>query len=309
MSRLAAVQENRPKKPPRVMIYGVPGIGKSSFGAMAPKSIFITPEGGVDEIAGAKVLPNINTYDDVVEGVNELITGKHEYGTLVMDSADWIEKLCQAKIIGNQKSIVTANGGYGAGFSESEKLHAALIKQLETLREKRNMNIIITAHSQVKMVKDPEAIHDYECYDTKMHEKVSSLWREWVDAVLFARYKTYVKKVEEGSDDKARALGTGERIVYTEERPSFKAKNRYGLPPEMNFTKNFWNEFMIAAGKGDKGELERVKAELLELLKRVKDEDPLAPKIKESIQKAGTDPANLMVIVNRLRDLYKGDAA
>ena len=41
----------------------------------------------------------------------------------------------------------------------------------------------------------------------------------------------------------ARALGTGKRVMHTEERPAFLAKNRYGLPDTLPLS---WAEFMAA---------------------------------------------------------------
>ena len=47
---LETIQTGRQSKPPRVLLYGVEGIGKSTFGSEAPKPIFIQTEDGLDEI-------------------------------------------------------------------------------------------------------------------------------------------------------------------------------------------------------------------------------------------------------------------
>ena len=39
MSLLAKIERGRASKPPRVLLYGVEGIGKSTFGSQAPKPI------------------------------------------------------------------------------------------------------------------------------------------------------------------------------------------------------------------------------------------------------------------------------
>ena len=51
MSMLARVQRGRAARPPRILLYGVEGIGKSTVGSQAPKPIFIQTEDGLDEIA------------------------------------------------------------------------------------------------------------------------------------------------------------------------------------------------------------------------------------------------------------------
>ena len=49
--------------------------------------------------------------------------------------------------------------------------------------------------------------------------------------MLFANYRMSITKADVGFNKKvARALGSGERVLHTAERPAFLAKNRYGLP-------------------------------------------------------------------------------
>ena len=45
-----------------------------------------------------------------------------------------------------------------------------------------------------------------------------------------------------------RALGSGERVLYTAERPAFIAKNRYGLPDVLPLD---WDAFAAAMPKFD----------------------------------------------------------
>jgi len=55
--------------------------------------------------------------------------------------------------------------------------------------------------------------------------------QEWADCVFFANYKTVVKSSEVGFNQKVtRGITTGERLMYTSERPAYLAKNRYSLP-------------------------------------------------------------------------------
>lgn len=302
MSRLDRIVEKKYKKPPRVMIMGTPGIGKTSFGAKGPNPIAITPEGGADEIPGLKEMPDVKTWGDVCGAVKELLTTKHPFQTLVLDSADWIEKLCHAEIIkGTGKTIVTVNKGYGAGYRASEQMHRELISDLTELREKKGMHIVVTAHPMVKTVKDPDAPQEYECFQIKCHEYVSALWREWVDALLFARWETHVKVDDEAA--KGRAIGTGKRLVFTTETPSFQAKNRYRLPHVMEFTEHYWNDFMKAAGHGITG-LEELRAECDELLKKVSDVG-LSSQIANYATENWNNPEELAAIRGRLKELTK----
>jgi hypothetical protein len=55
--------------------------------------------------------------------------------------------------------------------------------------------------------------------------------KQWVDAVLFANYETFVDKASKMA--RGKGLSTGARIIHTERRAAWDAKNRYGLPEHL----------------------------------------------------------------------------
>ena len=77
-----------------------------------------------------------------------------------------------------------------------------------------------------------------------MHEKSAALIREAVSTVLFANFETIARK-EKGAK-KAKAFGDGRRVMFTERRPAFDAKNRFDLPFEMDLS---WKAFTDIADK------------------------------------------------------------
>ncbi len=309
------VKLSNPLKPARIMIYGGVGVGKTTLGARAPKPVFISAEGGTDQVTDAEGNPvaeidGIKDWTGIIQAVKDLITDAHEFKTLVIDSADWLEKMCHQKIIGTSgHSIVTVNKGYGAGYRAAEAMHVELRDLLTQLRDKRGMNIVVTAHSEVKDVKDPSMPHDYQQHKPKCHDYVNGVWKEWVDALLFARFETFTK---DSDTAKARAFGTGKRIVYTVEQPSFQAKNRYTLPPEMEFTLNLWNDILAFRQKNPQkevveGSLEDVAKELNERWEKITDET-LKQSVKDTVAKAGQDLDALKKILARVRELQKGQS-
>ena len=68
---LESIQRGRQPKPPRVLLYGVEGIGKSTFGSEAPKPIFIQTEDGLDEIDCDR-FPLATKFDDVIAALKTL---------------------------------------------------------------------------------------------------------------------------------------------------------------------------------------------------------------------------------------------
>lgn len=281
-------KKSNPMKPVRVMIYSAEGVGKSTFGAKSDHPVFITPEGGVDRLTDTKgdpceYIPDVSSWDGIMSAIKSLLIDEHNFKTLVLDSADWIEGIAHQKIIGTSgKSITTVNGGYGAGYRQSQTMHQELIKLLDELIEKKGMNIVITAHAHVKDVKDPEIMVDYQAFEIKCHEFVSSVWREWVDALLFARFKTYTSNGEDTK--KARAFGDGTRSVCTVKKPAFQAKNRFGMPEELEFTEDFWNTLIGYAKNPVKPTIEKVISDLTDL----SNSEKLADK-KDALSKAMSD--------------------
>jgi len=299
------IKESNPAKPVRIMVYGPEGVGKSTLGAKSDSPIFISPEGGTDQLTDAqgspvKSIADVNTWDDVISSLNSLMNEKHEFKTLVLDSADWIEKLAHQKIIGESgKDIIRANGGYGAGYRQSENMHKHLIELLAQLREKKNMNIVIIAHTHVRPVKDPEMLEQYDSFEIKCHEFVSSLYREWVDGLFFVRFNTFLKTDESG---KSKALTDGSRTLYTVKKPAFQAKNRYGMPESIEFTLDAWKTISQYAKKGIVQETsEMIYFEIQEMLK-VAPED-IKQKAIENTEKNKSNKKQLVAIRDRLKTI------
>jgi len=97
MSMLDHVTTGPVRRPRRALIYGVQGVGKSTFGAMAEAPIFIQTEDGLSDIDCSR-FPIAATYADVLAALGALYSEAHEYRTVVIDSLDWLERLIWADV-------------------------------------------------------------------------------------------------------------------------------------------------------------------------------------------------------------------
>ena len=89
---LASLQRSTDVKPPRILIYGVSGVGKTTLAASAPSPVFILTEDGL----GALDVPHFSlatSFDDILQAQGALYTEPHEFKTVVVDSLDWLEPL------------------------------------------------------------------------------------------------------------------------------------------------------------------------------------------------------------------------
>jgi hypothetical protein len=294
MSLLAKVTRGKIKKPHLVLIYGPDGVGKSSFGAQFPNSLFLGSEDGTNNLDVSR-FPRLSTWDEVTKAINELAVQKHEFQTLVIDSLDWLEPLLYKSICEryNVKSIELAAGGYGKGYSEALNGWIALKDQLTDLREKCQMNIVLIGHAEIIPFNDPDAQTTYDRYQLKLHKKASAMWREYVDHVLFANFEIYAKK----DGNKTRAYGEGARVLYTERRPGFDAKNRLGLQFSLPLSFDDFSKSCDLAGEGN---AEKLKDAIILMAKDLKDSE-LRAKVVEAVSKAGKNLQQLEAIQNRVR--------
>ncbi len=238
MGLLAQVSTGRQQKPRRVMLYGVHGIGKSTFGAMAPAPIFIQTEDGLANLDCAR-FPLAESFDDVMGMLMELYSDPHDFQTVVIDSLDWLERLIWAKVVrdrGAQSKTKVENiedVGYAKGYTFALDPWKEVLDGLNALRNERNMLVILIAHARIERFENPET-EAYDRYSPRLNKHASALVQEWCDEVLFATYKVHTKQTDEGFDrTRTRGIGTGDRILRTTERPAHMAKNRLNLPEEL----------------------------------------------------------------------------
>lgn len=228
-SMLSTVRSGVQHNPPRIFLYGVHGIGKSTVASQAPKPIFIPTEDGADEIDVPK-FPTATSSDDVLKALRALYRETHEYQTIVIDSADWMEDFIQKELTDNYTNKELA---YGKDALFGAQRVGDILVALNILRARKKMSVIIIAHCEIKRFDSP-LTEPYDRYQPKLQRHFSSLMQEWADAVLFATYDVTVKKEEVGFNKEVRrGISSGDRLLYTEERPAFYAKNRYSMPAEL----------------------------------------------------------------------------
>lgn len=295
MSLLSQVTKGKLKQPILALIYGPDGVGKSTFGADAPRAIFLGTEKGTANLDVAR-FPTPQNFKEVLQAIEELRTQNHDYQTLVIDSLDWLESLVweHTCIENNWRTI--EDPGFGKGYVVALNDWKKMVGALSRLRDEKGMNIIPIAHCLVKLAKDPQAQAEYDRYQLKLQDRAAALWREFVDSVLFANFETVTHNEKSG---KTRAFGDGARYLYTERRPGFDAKNRHGLPFQLPLS---WQDFSEAMSVGNPEDPSVILQNIKILLSEVTDAD-LKAKVEKTVAEAGSDTTKLEKIQNRLRAL------
>lgn len=224
----AGVQDS----PVKTVLYGPEGIGKSTFASRFPDPVFIDTEGGTKRLNVAR-LPQPTSWAMLLDEVAEVRKGNVPCGTLVIDTADWAERLCIQAVCARAKVNGIEDFGYGKGYTYVKEEFAKLLDALEEVLNAGH-NVVVLAHAAITKFEQPDAVGNYDRWSMKTSKQVAPLLREWCDMLLFANYKTVVEKVGDGKNAKSKASG-GRRVLYTAHHPCWDAKNRFDLPEEVPF--------------------------------------------------------------------------
>ena len=220
-------------RPVKILIYGTEGIGKSTFASKFPKPVFIDLEGGTHYLNVDRV-DGVLDWTELLSTVAEISTSN--YKTLVIDTADWAERLAIQYICDKYSKAGIEEFGYGAGYTYLVEEFGKLIKNLDRAIA-HGINVVILAHATLRTITLPEEQGSYDHWELKLNtkttNKVAPLVKEWADMVLFMNYKTMLV------EDKAANMGTkkkavgGKRVMYTTHTTFCDAKNRFGLANEL----------------------------------------------------------------------------
>lgn len=217
-------------KPLRVVIYGQEGIGKTTLASQFPNPVFIDTEGGSNHI-NVNRTPTPTSFGMILAQVAELTRKSHGYQTLVIDTADWMERLAAAQVCAEHGKKGIEDFGYGKGYVYVGEVIGKLLDALTMLRD-AGMNVILVAHATTRKFELPEEEGTFDRYEMKLSRHSAALIREWADLILFCRFKTYV--VVDPKTQRGKAQGS-ERVMQSAHSAAWDAKNRLGLPEEMPF--------------------------------------------------------------------------
>ena len=239
---LDTITSGKIKRPRRTFLFGVPGVGKSTWAGQWPGAIFLPTEQGCDDL-DVQRFPVIKSWTTLLEHLAALDTQDHQFSTVVIDTLDALERLIFAEVCRTCMVESVKDFDFGKGYAKAEPYWKTVLAAWDSLATK-GLNIVLVSHSFAEKFEDPTA-DSYHRYAPKIHRTAAEPLMEWCDEVLFCGYRVNVTEVDEGFNRKrARAIGTDERLMWTTQQPTHRAKNRLGLPAVMPLDFSKYREFL-----------------------------------------------------------------
>jgi hypothetical protein len=305
VSRLGKVTKGKLATAYRFLVYGPEGVGKSSLAADAERPIFFDVDDGSASLDVTRYqfhdgegghVPQ--SYDQVRAAISDLLNNNHEFKSLVLDTADRLESLVWRHILtresGHQSAMNKAGKtftniedfGYGKGYQLALDEWRSLCRALDELRNRKQMNIIILAHAQIRTFKSPDS-EDFDRYSLRLNEKAGGFLREWSDLTGFACFEEVASKLGDG--DRAKGFSTGRRLLKLTRTATYDAKTRLALPEQVELDPAHpWGPLAMAVEVSEEQTVTTL-AEAIEIeLARLKDE-ALSVKVRGTVAVAVTD--------------------
>lgn len=222
---------------PKLMLYGLSGVGKSSLAAKLKNPLFLDFEGGLNYLGVDRTPQYLDLdvfYKDLVELYRKAEAGKREYDTIVIDSVDWLVRKVVEKAAGIDKHNLTetlnrSNGGYGNGKQVLENQIRTMLLPLLVSLNKQGYGICLVAHAERKDLMDADGV-DTERIAPKIDVNTMNTFVEWCDNVF------YLKNIN------------GERFLVLEGDSNVLAKNRLELTGEVKLADIDINKLLMPKG-------------------------------------------------------------
>lgn len=222
-----ALESTAKKKGIRFVFYGAEGIGKSTLASKLPGVVFIDTEGSTEHMTVCRY-PRPKSWDALLDMVDD--ASRLNIGTLVIDTADWAERLCTEALCAARGWKGIEDAGYGKGYIYQAESFGKLLDKMTEISEK-GINVGFCAHAQLRKIEAPEETGAYDHWEMKLAKKIGPMVKEWADLLIFMNYKILVLKG--ATPMEKNHVAGGKRVMYTTHHPVWDAKNRFGLPEEL----------------------------------------------------------------------------
>lgn len=261
---IKGVENNKP----RILLYAMPKVGKTTFASKFPNHLIINVDGSAERVDCTRT-PRITNTTDFFDVLSSLYNDDHKYSTLVIDTVDWLEKLICDEVARQQGKKTVEDISYGKGYPLVVQRWREILEALEELRLVKNMTILMLSHAGIRHHAPPMG-DDYDIYAPRLYGKAEktettlALMLEFTDIIAFAHHKVLTKETGDGFSKRTQPVGVTQSMLYTSaNNPCYIAGNRFGLKEEMPFSyQEFAADFKEKTAYLNKKETKEVKKDV-----------------------------------------------
>ena len=236
---LSKVKKAKPRIGQRWIIYGEPGMGKTSLAVSFPKVLLLDLEEGLPQDAKRVDQQVIKSAEDLFGWIDALQEQDHSYKTVVIDSLGMVEHFFMEDIKAKHKITDLRDAGWGKAYNELKVYFRTMLDDLTSICREQGMQVILIGHTEVANIDSP--LHgSYDKISLGLGKTGKKIVEAATDIILFLDEDITTKKeVGDFGKETKRAIGdTKKRWLNCSKNPAYTAKNRIGLPEKLEFKKN-----------------------------------------------------------------------
>jgi hypothetical protein len=302
MSLLNKVTTGIQSAPQMSLVFGPPGVGKSTFASKIPSVLLADIEDSTKSLdavrLGSKDLPD---YASVVALINELATTNHTYKALAVDSITTLEAYINKAVCEEHSVKELSDLSFGKGVSLAKEKLREFLSLCKKLQNEKGMDIWFIGHTLVKKFADPMLMSSFDRYTLQAADGFGSEVIRQSDNVYFVKYN--VELALDKNTKKAKGISDGERMLLTRHNAAYDAKTRLNLPEAIPFSYEAYEAAVASYGPKTSSDLVSDIESLL--LKTQAIDLELYKMAKEKLAAAAGDNSKLQRIKEKLLDATK----
>lgn len=232
------------------VIYGLPGLGKTSLGLRFPGPVWCKSikETGYDDLQVGNTIP-ANSMNSRVTSWEQLVAecGKVTSGTLLIDSATGLEAYLTTFVCANYYGNNWAHfNSYSQGIRKESVMVFQQFLDLCTDISYRGVNVIFLAHQGTVTLTNAMGV-DPVCHVVKMDDGdkggLRSCLNAWASFIFFLNNDIRILQatnIDQKSKQalEGKAIDGDKRVILTTNSVFHQAKNRWNMPPAIPMGRN-----------------------------------------------------------------------
>lgn len=223
---------------PVLLVHGMEGMGKSTFLSRFPMPVAILTERGLPKGIALDAFENVDSRDGVFNALRDFYQDQCGYESLIIDTVDALETHLIEYVCAKNNWRNIEQPSFGKGWLALDEEWHRYVRALRAIGDK-GVTVVQACHTEIVRIDDPRA-PSYTSYQPRLHKRARAIVMDAADAVFFLSDDLRVLTESGGFGERIRAsAGSGQRFLFTERRPAFAAKNRFGMAEKIPLPLNF----------------------------------------------------------------------